>query len=242
MHRSAKRLTGLLACAAVPVMLVAGCSDSDKKDAGPEASKTAAPSSSKGGGNGSSAPGVAPAKYKKLPDPCAAVSKDTIKKLLPKAEDEAGTRGKSSDASARGYCSWKSSDNQGLKGTQYRWMDIRFHRYDSDPTVGSGDKRATDFYNSQIDTAKGTPNAKNVKTSKADGVGDEATSVTYDLKKDDNDFKNQTVVSRLNNVVVTLNFNGSGLAGAKAPDRDEMLKDAQNAAKEAVAAVAKANR
>jgi hypothetical protein len=42
-------------------------------------------------------------------------------------------------------------------------------------------------------------------------------------------------------VVVTLDYNGAGLAGDKTPDADDLMKDAQKAAKEAVASVTKAN-
>ncbi|MER7397552.1 DUF3558 family protein [Streptomyces sp. NPDC000151] len=237
MHRSAKRLASYLACAAVPVMLVAGCSDdSDKGSGGDTASKSAAPSSS---------PKVAPGKFKKLPDPCKAITKDRVKKMLPAVKDESGEEGKSSDTSAHGTCTWSSEERQGkggINGTQFRWLAVNLQRYDSDPALGSGDKRATGFYNKQVDAAKSTKDAKNVKSEPAKGIGDQATTITYDLKKDGNDFKNQTVVARTANAVVTINFNGAGLAGAKSPDDKEMLADAQEAAKQAANAIAQANK
>lgn len=241
MHRSAKRLASLLACAAVPVMLVAGCSsdDSGKKDQG-GASKSASPG--KSGGSSSASPSVTPAKMKKLPNPCQALSKETVKKLAPKPKNENGEQGKSTDAMARGYCAWNSSEDKGVDGTQYRWLDVGFQRYDSDPTVGTGEKRATDFYKKQIDTAKATQGAENVKTGTVDGNGDASAWITYDLKKEDNVFKNQVVIARTANVVVTVNYNGAGLAGADAPDPSDLLEGAETAAKEAVAAVGKANQ
>ncbi|MEU2788396.1 DUF3558 domain-containing protein [Streptomyces sp. NPDC007100] len=241
MHRSAKRLASLLACAAVPVMLVAGCSsdDSGKKDQG-GASKSASPG--KSGGSASASPSVKPAKMKKLPNPCQSLSKDTIKKLVPKTENADGEQGKSANAMARGYCAWKSSEDKGVDGTQYRWLDVGFQRYDSDPTAGTGEKRATDFYRKQVDTAKATQGAENVKTGAVDGAGDESAWITYDLKKDGSVSKNQTVVARTANVVVTVNYNGAGLAGADAPDPSDLLELAVPAAKEAVAAVGKANQ
>lgn len=236
MPRSPKRLATLLACAAVPVMLVAGCSDSDSGKKDTDASKSASPS-----GGASASPSVEPAKYKKLPNPCESISKDTIKKLLENVKDENGEQGKSSDTSARGYCAWNSSAAKGVEGTQYRWLDVSFQRYDSDPALGSGNKRAKEFYKKQINVVKGAEGGKEVKAENADGIGDEATWVTYDLKKDGNDFKNSSVIARTANAVVTLNFNGAGLAGGKAPDAGELLKNAQDAAKEAVASVGKAN-
>ncbi|MEC4016993.1 DUF3558 domain-containing protein [Streptomyces sp. H27-D2] len=227
MHRTATRLARILACAAVPVMLVAGCSsDSDKKDSS-ESSKSPA----------SSAPALKPAKFNKLPDACAALAEKTVKDLVPKVKDAKGDAAKSSDTSARGGCSWN-----GLDGFQYRWLDVSLQRFDSDPALGTGDTRAKDYYGKQIAAAKASKDAKNIKDSNADGTGDEATAVTYDLKKDGEEYKNQTVVTRTANIVVTLNYNGAGFEDAKAPDSGDMMKDTQKAAKEAVASVADANK
>ncbi|MFE3646904.1 MULTISPECIES: DUF3558 family protein [unclassified Streptomyces] len=238
MHRSAKRLAGLLTCAAVPVLLVAGCSGSDGKSSGdstPSGSSSATAA-------GSPSPTVAAAKFKKLPNPCEAFSKGTLDKLLPKVKDAAGSQGKSTDTNARGACSWSSSDDQGVDGTQFRWLDVAFQRYDSDPTLGSGEKRATDFYTQQINDAKGTKGAKKVAAVPTAGTGDAATAITYDIAKEDNDFKNTTIVARTANIVVTVNYNGAGMAGADTPNANDLLKAAQAAAKEAVTAATKANK
>ncbi|MEU5238573.1 DUF3558 family protein [Streptomyces lydicus] len=231
MHRSAKRLASLLTCAAVPVLLVAGCSGSDSDSAGAASSSASSSSSSS-----APSPTVAPAKYKTLPNPCAAFSKDTLKKMLPKVKDAAGDQGKSTDNAAHGTCSWNSSDEHGVDGTQFRWLDIGYQRYDSDPGVGSAEKRATEFYAKQIADAKATKGAKKLETVKTAGTGDEATAITYDVKKEGNDFKNTTLVARASNIVVTINYNGAGLAGADTPKGADLLKQAQAAAKEAVAA------
>ncbi|MCB5911377.1 DUF3558 family protein [Streptomyces pinistramenti] len=236
MHRSSKRLASIIACAAVPVMLVAGCSDSGSKDSS-DASKSATPSTS-----GTTSPSVSPAKFKTLPDPCKAFSQGTMKDLLPKVKDASGEKGKSTDTDASGTCSWYSSKSEGVDGSQFRWLDVGFKRYDSETSVGAtGEKRAAGFYTKQVDLAKGTKDAKNVKTAAVDGVGDEATSVTYDIKNKGNDYKNQTIVARTANIVVTLNYNGAGLAGGDTPKRDDLLKAAQKAAGEAVNAAATAN-
>ncbi|MEU8997026.1 DUF3558 family protein [Streptomyces caniferus] len=232
MHRSAKRLASLLTCAAVPVLLVAGCSGSDSDSSGAASSAPSSPAKP--------SPTVAPAKFKTLPNPCQAFSKDTIKKMLPKAKDASGERGKSTDNASHGTCSWTSSDEKGVDGTQWRWLDIGFQRYDSDPGVGSGEKRATDFSTKQIAEAKATKNAKKLSTVRTSGTGDEATAITYDVKRDDTNFKNTTIVARTSNIVVTINYNGAGLAGADAPKSADLLKQAQAAAKEAVASATKA--
>jgi hypothetical protein len=89
--------------------------------------------------------------------------------------------------------------------------------------------------------AQSAEGAKSTKAEPVTGTGDEATAVRYDLKKKEGTFKQQTVVARVENVVVTLDYNGAGLAGDKTPDADDLMKDAQKAAKEAVASVTKAN-
>lgn len=236
MHRSAKRLASLLTCAAVPALLVAGCSGSDSDSSG-----DASASASSASNADSPSPSVAPAKFKKLPNPCEAFPKDTIKKMLPKVKDASGEQGKSTDNAAHGTCSWNSSDEQGVDGTQFRWLDIGYQRYDSDPSVGSAEKRATDFYTKQISDVKATKGAKKLQTVKTSGTGYEATALSYDVTKEGNDFKNTTVVARTANIVVTINYNGAGLAGADTPNGADLMKNLQAAAKEAVAAATKAN-
>ncbi|MFD7922943.1 DUF3558 family protein [Streptomyces sp. NPDC059740] len=235
MHRPAIRLAGLLACAAVPVALVAGCSSSGSDDA----KSSAAPSSSS---SGAAEPSVAPARYHHLPDPCDGVSQDTVKDLLPKVKSASGDRGKSSDTDARGYCSWSSADENGVKGTQYRWLDVSYQRYDSEQAIGSGAQRAGEAYTKQVQSEKSVDGAKKLSTTPVKDLGDDATAITYESSKDGSDFRNTTVVARTANVVVTVHYDGAGLAGAKDPDSADLLKDVQTAAKDAVAAVAKAQK
>ncbi|MFJ3144925.1 DUF3558 domain-containing protein [Streptomyces halstedii] len=231
MHRSAPRLSRILVCAAVPVMLVAaGCSSDsgDTKDTG---------SSTSPSGSGSAEPTVEPAKFSELPDACTSLGKKTITDLVPKAKTKGGTAGKSSDTSTRASCSWNGLDDNGVKGSQYRWLDVAFTRFDSDQSLGSGAERATAEFTKQVAKARAAEDAQKVAAAPAEGVGEEATAVTYDLKKTGEDFKYATVVARTGNVVVTLTYNGAGYAGAKTPSGADILKDAQKAAKEAVASV-----
>lgn len=237
MHRSAPRLTRILACAAVPVMLVvAGCSsDSDSKKDEEASSSSAAPKASE------SKASVAPAKFAELPDACKSITAKTVRSLVPSAKDKSGTQGKSSDAAVRGSCSWNGLDDNGVKGSQYRWLDVGFTRFASDQALGSGAARATQDLTKQAAKAKATEGAKELTTAPVSSVGDEANKITYDLDKTGEDFKYATIVARTGNVVVTLTYNGAGYAGAKAPSAGDILKDAEKAAKEAVAAVATAN-
>ncbi|NED13196.1 DUF3558 domain-containing protein [Streptomyces sp. SID9124] len=236
MHRSAPRLTRILACAAVPVMLlVAGCSsDSDgKKEA--DSSASASPDATK------SEPAVEAAKFAELPDPCASVEAKTIKTLVPSAKSKKGTRSKSSDASVRGGCSWNGLADKGVKGSQYRWLDVGFTRFASDQTLGSGASRAGEELSKQVKKTEATDGAKNVKTEPVGGIGEQATKVTYDQSKTGEDFRFATIVARTGNVVVVVNYNGAGYAGSKTPSEESILKGATTAAKDAVAAVADAN-
>ncbi|MER8224012.1 DUF3558 family protein [Streptomyces sp. NPDC094143] len=235
-QQRAKRLNRVLVrAAAVPVMLVAaGCSsDSGSGDSTDKAEKAAASASA------SPSPTVEAAAYGKLPEPCKALSKKTLEDLVPK--DKSGKEGKSDDISARAGCSWNSLDNNGVKGSQFRWLNVSLLRFESDVTRGPADKQAQEYYEKQVQDAQAAEGAKGVESEPVPGTGDQATAVHYDLKKKEGTFKQQTVVARVENVVVTLDYNGAGLAGDKTPSADELLKDAKQAAKEAVAAVSEAN-
>ncbi|MHA5053793.1 DUF3558 domain-containing protein [Streptomyces sp. SD15] len=251
MHRPAQRvgraprLTRILvSAAAVPVVLVAaGCSSDSGSDSSSgdnanaaqsaDATSTASPSAS--------ASTVAAAAYSTLPEPCAVLSKKTLGDLVPKGL-KSSKAAKSDDAETRGGCSWNSLDNNGVDGSQFRWLNVSLLRFDSDATRGEGNQLAQTYYEKQVKDAQAVSGAKNTKSEPVAGVGDEATVVRYDLKKKEGTFKQQTVVTRVENVVVTVDYNGAGLAGDKTPSADDLTKAAQKAAKEAVAAVATANK
>ncbi|MEV8595076.1 DUF3558 family protein [Streptomyces sp. NPDC052012] len=231
-----KRLHRVLVCAAaVPVMLVAaGCSSDSGSDDGKEKTSGASASAS-----ASPSPTVRAAAFRTLPEPCEVLSKKTLEDLAPKAKS--GKEGTSDDVSARANCSWSSLDNNGVKGSQFRWLNVSLLRFESDVTRGAGDKLAREYYDKQVRDAKAAEGAKGVASEPVTGTGDEATAVRYELKKKEGTFKQQTVVARVENVVVTLDYNGAGLAGDKTPSADDLMKDAKAAAKEAVAAVTEAN-
>ncbi len=233
----AKRLHRVLVCAAaVPVMLIAaGCSsDSGSDDTGGKSADTAASASA------SPSPTVQAAAYKSLPEPCAVFGKKTLGELVPKAP-KSGKQGTSDDTSARASCSWSSLDNNGVKGSQFRWLNVSLLRFESDVSRGAGADQAQTYYEKQLQDAQAVEGAKSVKSQPVSGTGDAATTVTYDLKKKEGSFRQQTVVTRVENVVITLDYNGAGLAGEKTPSAASLTKLAQKAAKEAVAAVSSAN-
>jgi len=215
-------------------MLVAGCSSDSGSGEGKDKGAGATVSTSK-----SPSPTVQAAAFKTLPEPCEVLSEKMLDELVPKAKK--GKEGSSDDVSSRASCSWSSLDNNGVKGSQFRWLNVSLLRFESDVTRGSGDKLAKQYYGKQVRSAEGSEGARDVKSEPVAGTGDEATAVRYELKKKEGTFKQQTVVARVENVVVTLDYNGAGLAGDKTPDADDLMKDAKAAAKQAVAAVTKAN-
>ncbi|MET8772499.1 DUF3558 family protein [Streptomyces sp. NPDC004658] len=243
-HQRAERLRRVLVCAAaVPAVLItAACSS----DSGDSKAKSGGESSTQSAGGGSTQPSasasptVQAAAYAKLPDACAVLSKKTLADLVPKGA-KSGKKGSSDEPSSRASCSWNSLDNNGVKGSQFRWLNVSLLRFDSDATRGSGDDQAHTYYARQVKDAQAVDGAKNTKAIPLSGTGAEATAVRYDLKKKEGLFKQQTVVARVENVVVAVDYNGAGLAGEKTPDADDLTKAAEKALKEAVASVSSAN-
>jgi|GEM_PF-1803851 len=230
----------LVCAAAVPVvLLVAGCSSgSGSSDGGGKGTEGAGTVTSAGGAD--SSPTVQAAAYRKLPDSCGVLSKKTLTALVPKGV-KSGKAGTSSDSATRGSCSWSSLANNGVKGSQFRWLNVSLLRFESDAARGEGNQLAHAFFQKQVKDAQAVEGAKNTKWQTVAGTGDEATLVRYDLKKKEGAFKQQTLVARVENVVVTLDYNGAGLAGEKTPNADGLAKLAEQAAKEAVATVSAAN-
>ncbi|MFJ8730210.1 DUF3558 family protein [Streptomyces bauhiniae] len=239
----ATRLSRALVCAAaVPAVLITAACSSDSGDAPGKAGASAKPSA----GSDSQKPSAKPSPtvqasvFRKLPEPCKVLPKKTLGELVPEADTD-GKKGSSDETANRSSCSWTSLDNNGVKGSQFRWLNVSLLRFDSDVSRGSGNDQAHTYYTRQVQDAKAASGAKNVKAEALGGTGDEATAVHYDLKKKEGAFKQQTVVARVENVVITLDYNGAGLAGDKTPDADDLTADAKKAAKEAVTAVASAN-
>ena len=243
MHRPAQRqrqrLTRILVgAAAVPVMLVASGCSSDSGDGSDDAKKDSGASASSSATEAGAV--VKEAAYAKLPEPCKVFSEKTLKELVPEGA-KSSKKGKSEEASTRGSCSWNSLDNNGVDGSQFRWLNVSLLRFDSSETRGTGEKLASEYFAKQAGDARAVDGAKDTKSKQVLGTGNEATLVTYDLKKKEGTFKQQTIVTRVENVVVTLDYNGAGLAGDKAPKVADLSKAAEKAAKEAVEAVRTAN-
>ncbi|WP_225825967.1 DUF3558 family protein [Streptomyces naphthomycinicus] len=242
----ARRLRLALVCAAaVPAVLITAACSSDSGDSGDAKGKSGDTSTEQAAGgstqpSASASPTVRAAAYQKLPDPCGALAKKTLADLVPEGV-KSSKKGSSDDPSSRASCAWNSLDNNGVKGSQFRWLNVSLLRFDSDTTRGAGDDQAHAYFTQQVKDAQAVDGAKNAKVVPLSGTGAEGTAVRYDLKKKEGLFKQQTVVARVENVVVTLDYNGAGLAGEKTPSADDLTKAAEKALKEVVAAVSSAN-
>ncbi|MEV0279393.1 DUF3558 domain-containing protein [Streptomyces sp. NPDC050610] len=237
MRSTAPRLARILACGAVPVMLVAtGCSDdsgSKKKDSS---------SSSSASSSASASPTVKAAAFSKIPEACKEISTKTVEKLVPNVNEKNGKVLKPPRSGSSTSCLWNGTDDDDLKDMQYRSLTIEVNVFPSHPTFGSGDQRATAFVTQEADKAAKAEGAKNVKTGTADGVGDQAATVKAESRKGGDNYRDQRVVARSANAVVTVQYDGAGFQGAKSPNADDLLKLAEAAAKEALASIAAANK
>ncbi|MFF6781735.1 hypothetical protein [Streptomyces sp. NPDC012510] len=228
----------LVGAAVVPVMLLAvGCSSGSDADS---ASGDQTPAGADQEPTKSATPEVVEAKYASLPDACEVFSDKTLKSVVPEGV-KSGKAINKAEANVTGDCRWISLDNNGVDGSQYRWLSVSLHLLASDAANGPGEDRAAKALESKLTAAKAVDGAKKVRTEPVTGVGDQATAVLYDLKKDGDTFKQQTIVVRTENVVITVDYNGAGLAGEKTPDAAALLKSAKSAAKEAVEAIEEAN-
>ncbi|MGW8380996.1 hypothetical protein [Streptomyces sp. ODS28] len=141
---------------------LAGCSDSPDDDPGGD---------TKPGSSGSSASTAAPGRYDTLPEPCGAVSRGTLKRLLPGAESaESGSGGETADpyegkakltydTDRRVGCGWKAGTPAGT-----RHLSVDMERVVSyDPSV-SDDEQARILYDERAGQAdipsSGSPSAE----------------------------------------------------------------------------------
>lgn len=228
MHRIDPRLARKLACAAVavPVLVLAGCTSDDSGDGGGESESSSGPSES---------PSAAPAKFKQLPDPCKTMSKGTVKDVVPNAQSEKGKNLASTDTESYGSCLW--SGGSGKNDSEYRALTISLKRYDSGPSLGSGDTQAQRFLKQESESVTGNKENEKVQEVKVSGFGQESVSIGYETKKKDQDYRANRTIVRTYNVVVTVDYEGTGFEDAKLPSVDELKKNSERVARETVAAV-----
>jgi hypothetical protein len=217
--------------AAVPALLLTGCSSGGGSDSGkdPSASASSAGAGSDGGKGTDGAP--AAAKFRTLPDACGSVSAGTVTALVPKAKAAAGKPAQSDDTTVRGGCSWTGN---GKDGYQYRWLSVTFQRFTPAAGTSAEDQAKGRF----TDQAAQLGKAKGATSTPVSGVGDQAVSVAAKATVAKVTSQNDTVLVRTGNVVVIVEYDGAGLAGKKNPSAATITAGALRAAKDAVAAVA----
>ncbi|WP_128379935.1 hypothetical protein [Streptomyces cavernae] len=188
---------------------------------GPFASTPAADDDKKPQSESTTAPSrtAAPMTYRTSPEPCRGISQATVKSLVPGAKT-AGKEIPSTDKTLRRTCSWNA-----LKGFDYRWLDVSYE-------LKKSDEAARSAYGQRLEE-KGGGGA-------VPGLGDTGYSVVNLTTKDKQQTREGVVVTRVSNALVVVTYNGSDFETKKAPSTDEINKGAIKAAKEAVAALEKA--
>jgi hypothetical protein len=238
---SRRRKVIRIACVLAGLGAVAGgvlvaCSTGSGGGAKPSAG---APSSTAAPGKGSGSPGstttaAAPVRYGTLPAPCKAVTAGTVSGLVPKARRGAGTEAPTSDPRMRGTCSWTGD---GKDGYQYRWLSVSLQRFANDPQLGSAEDQARKRYADQLRELSAV---RGFTASALTGFGDQAEHVTGKETLAKVTSQNDTLLARTGNVVVLVEYNGAGLEGRKSPTPAAVRSGAQQAAKDALAALAAA--
>ncbi len=223
-HRSrtarAARAALLSAGAIAPAALLAGCSLSSGAGAAPSATATASPTAS--------------VRYATLPDPCGAISRATLKSLVPGAKSLKGSEAGSGQPKLRGGCSWN-----GLHGYQYRYLDASFQRFDTLAGAAPADTQATTAYHAAVRTTAGAAQADKGKATTAPlpGLDGPATLIVWQAAKSHASYHTATIVVRSANAVVTIDYTGAGLQGDHAPKTSDLRSGAEQAAKQALAAL-----
>ncbi|MGP3970466.1 DUF3558 domain-containing protein [Streptomyces sp. 6N223] len=220
-----------LAWAAVPVLLLAGCSGGGSGDSGEEAAAEDQQPRTQ-------APSPEPVRFSTLPEPCSTLGEDTVEQVVPKADPKRGDTLTTSDTGTSGACLWS-----GLKDYQFRSLTVSLRRFDSDLAIGSGDERAEDYMTQLVEEITGDDANKDVDEAQLAEPGEGgATSISYSVTKESEDgdpqkYVQQRVVARTGNVVVTIDYSGAGFEDADNPSVESVREDAETAATEVVAAV-----
>lgn len=226
MDRAAKRLrlaAYTLAGAAVPLLL-AGC--------------TASPGGAEADNVPSSPPPSTPepVRFSDLPQPCSLLPKEIVRKVVPEADPVGGEALSSNDTARSAACLWN-----GLDRYQFRSLTVSLRRFESDVAIGSGDERAKDYALQQVDEISSDDAHTDFAAEQLADLGDEATSLSYQAalegEDDKQDYRQQRVVVRTGNVVVTVDYAGTGFEDTEMPAKAEIKEAAETATKEAVTAV-----
>lgn len=235
-RRTAPRRALLLACAAaVPALLLAGCSSGGSgSDSAGKSGQDGKAGKSTGTATTATKAALAPEKFANLPNACMSVGKATVTAIVPKAKNASGTPATSDDPNERAGCSWTGN---GSDGYQYRWLSVTLQRFASTP-ASPAEAQAKERFTGQ---AAALGKAPGMSTTAVTGVGDQATSVAGKATVAKVTSRNDTLLVRTGNVLVIVEYDGAGLEGKKNPSAATVDAGALRAAKEVVTAVAAAN-
>jgi hypothetical protein len=245
MHRTPSRYAAATLAAAA-LLLAAGCSGGPTSDSASGEDTTAGGAGSSAVGadqapGGASPAGPPPVRFTTLPEPCTTLDGETVSEVVPKANPRDGEELTSSDTSTSGACLWS-----GLEGYQYRSLVVSLRRFDSDTALGDGDARAADYLQQMADEITGDDANKEVDAAPLADVGDEATTIAYQItegteREGRKRYVQQRVVVRTGNVVVTVDYSGTGYENideeVTMPSASDIKEPAETAARAAVAAV-----
>lgn len=121
-------------------------------------------------------------------------------------------------------------------------LTVALRRFDSDVALGSGDERADEYLQQMVEEVTGDEANADVETAALAETGDAATSVGYTVVKEseeegEQEYRQQRIVARTGNLVLTLDYSGAGFEGDDMPGADDIKAGAETAAHEAVTTV-----
>ncbi|MDT0309631.1 DUF3558 domain-containing protein [Streptomyces sp. DSM 44917] len=223
--RGPARVAGrALAWTAVPLLLLVGCSSGSGSDGGTQDDEP----------RESVAPEPEPVRFSALPEPCATLNEDVIGEVVPEADPAGGETLSSFDTAFSGACLWN-----GLEQYQYRSLQVALRRFDSDVALGSGDERAGEYLRQMAEEVSGDEANGEVEQAELDDAGDEAATLSYTATRtpggeeddEEQEYRQQRVVVRTANVVITVDYAGAGLEGDDMPSADSIREAAETAAR-----------
>jgi hypothetical protein len=215
----------LLACAvASAALLVPGCSSNPGKGPGEGESPAAAPTPEA-------------VRFADLPNACRTLDVETIAAVVPKASNEKGDELPSENVTLTSTCLWS-----GLDGYDFRSLTVTLKRFESDLALGTGDERAGKYLRAQTAEIVDDEANEDVAEAEVAELGDESVGIAYTAEKENGErsrnFRQHRVVTRTANVVVTVDYAGTGFEGGDLPSAKSVKKSAVRAATESVAAMA----
>ncbi|TDC21542.1 DUF3558 domain-containing protein [Streptomyces sp. 8K308] len=173
-----------------------------------------------------------PGRFSVLPEPCGSVPVETLRELLPEADEEtyAGQPQPTYDTGRRVGCVWHHAT-----ANDSRWLDVDFQRIVSyTPNISDDDQAEIDF-EARADaagvsvTSPSTP-ADPLAPRLLDGIGHVAfinSTLTSDNAQNRRDVQ---VAFRTANVIVTVNYTVSTTGAGSAPDGALLQQRAQGVA------------